>query len=118
MTMTQADLDALLARNPRLRVRGVPQKRRELNAEFAPSAASNKEAKYWNIKVFVQEQGISASSPDESLGKVLEKYDSIKEYQWNNELLLLLKTGKIHDLCRQKAIIIQEAFAYGDETVS
>lgn len=117
MFMTQVDLETLLARNPKLRVRGMPKRSRDLPVGLFPSTADNRSAKYWNIKVYVQEKGVSVGSPDESLGQVLEKYDSIKEYQRNNELLLLLKAGKIRDLRRQVPITAQEAFTYGDEKI-
>ncbi|RHQ83856.1 DUF1064 domain-containing protein [Butyricicoccus sp. AF22-28AC] len=51
------------------------------------------------------------------MGRILEKYDSLKEYSRYRELLLLQRSGDISELKRQDNIIIQESFVYNGEKI-
>lgn len=120
MMMTQAELNAMLARNPNLRVRGAARRPRaneqlnKLRSELKAKPGSNK---YWNIKVYVQEKGVMVEKSDPALGKVTAIFDSLKEYARYNELQMLQKAGKVSDVKRQVKLVIQEAFQYGDEKI-
>lgn len=121
MMMTQAELDAMLARNPNLKVRGMPKKAKMQNQltkliqEMGKTDSSNK---YWNIRVYVQEKGITVEKPDPALGKTLAVFDSLKEYARFQELKMLQRVGKVSEVERQVKLVIQEAFTYRDEHIS
>ena len=73
--------------------------------------ANTSRNKYRNVKVYCYEDGfISYGEKISSHGKIVQKYDSIKEYHRHCELLLLERAGKISDLEAQKALLIAEAF--------
>lgn len=115
MVITQSEFDAMLAKNPHLRVsrrRGAAPAQANVSKLLAAAQKGQKSAKYWNYKVFIHERGISTQSPDKDLGKVLDKFDSIKEYSRYGELQMLERAGEISDLRRQVPILIQEAFDY------
>lgn len=114
--MTDTEYQKMMLKNPSLRVHRTIQ----VEAATAWDAAfsqKQKGSKYWNWKVFIQERGVSIRVKDPALGKVVEKYDSMKEYDRFNELTMLLKNGIISDLKRQVSISIQEAFTYQGEKV-
>lgn len=106
----------MLAKNPNIRVRKTG---RGEQAECAIAGTSaQKHPKYLNYKVFIHEKGISIKKRDDSLGKLLEQYDSMKEYQRYKELLLLQRHGDISSLSRQETLVIQEGFSYNGSKVS
>lgn len=113
MFMTPVEYQAMIQKNPALRARvnKMPAKIAELIAD------SCKGNKYWNDPVFVQEKGVSIKKQDEKLGKVLEKYDSLKEYSRYQQLLVLQRVGQISELKRQVPLLIQEAFKYQGKKV-
>lgn len=121
MMMTQAELNAMLARNPNLKIHGSPRKAAaqdqvsKLLKELSKSSVSNK---YWNIKVYIQEKGITVEKADPALGKVLSVFDSLKEYARFQELKMLQRAGKVSQVERQVKLVIQEAFKYEDERIS
>ena len=123
MIMTQEELDLILKRNPAIRVKNLRRcSTRSLSGNIPATAETASalvtSAKYWNLKVFVQEKGITVKKADPALGKVIEKYDSLKEYRRNSDLQLLQKSGQISNLRRQVPILIQDGFAYGEEKIA
>lgn len=67
--------------------------------------------KYHNKYVYVYEDGLVCN--EKSLtghGKVLERVDSIKEYNRGKELELLAKAGRIQNLRKQVPLVIQDTF--------
>ena len=125
MTMTEEELDALLKRNPALRVRdGKPASKRASGGYSSPTVQqlpSNTEkphAKYRNHKVFIHTDGTADIERDEvHHGKVIRVYDSIKEYRRHKELQLLEKAGKINGVMWQFPLVIQESFSYRGERI-
>lgn len=76
-------------------------------------APGPKKNKYWARKVFVYESGMTAETGKlEGQGKVVEIFDSEKEYTRWQELKLLAAAGQIAELKRQVPLVIQEAFEY------
>ena len=83
--------------------------------EYQEMLRRKKPSKYRNEKVYVYEDGFLSDSPKLTThGRVIEKYDSRKEYDRSRELLLLKKAGKISNLKRQAELVIQEAFTTPD----
>lgn len=77
-----------------------------------------KKTKYRNTKMYLYEDHYAGSSRDKtSHGKVTAVFDSIKEFNRWNELLLMERGGEISGLTRQKVLCIQERFKYGEETI-
>lgn len=109
----------MMAKNPQLRVRELnTHKKKKTPAKVAsPAPKLSSASKYWNVKVYVQEKGVSPKRPDPDMGRILEKYDSLKEYSRYRELLLLQRSGGISELKRQDNIIIQESFVYNGEKI-
>ena len=83
--------------------------------EYQEMLRKRKPSKYHNKKVYVYEDGfVSLEFSLKNHGKVIEKYDSEKEYSRSRELLLLKRAGKISDLKRQAEMVIQEGFQSPD----
>lgn len=83
--------------------------------EYQEMLQRKKPSKHHNKKVYVYEDGFASDSPElTSHGKLVEKYDSRKEYARSRELLLLKKAGKISSLKRQAKLVIQEGFTTPD----
>ena len=82
----------------------------KLNLE-ADSDGDSPKKKYFNRKMYVYENGVSAKK-ETSLGELLTVYDSIAEYQREQELLALEKMKVISGLKRQVRILIQKGFEY------
>lgn len=125
MTMTEAELDTLLKRNPALRVRdGKPASKRSSGGNSSPTVQqlpSNTEkphAKYRNHKVYIHADGHADIERDESThGKVIRVYDSVKEYRRHEELKLVERAGEISGLSWQFPLTIQEGFTYRGERI-
>ena len=67
--------------------------------------------KYLNVKVYVYEDGfVSYKNKVSNHGKLEHCYDSIKEYQRYNQLLLFERSGIIKNLRRQESLVIEPAF--------
>ena len=70
-----------------------------------------KKPKYHNKYVYVYEDGFVCNEKDlTNHGKVVERSDSVKEYQRGCELRLLERSGKISGLQRQVPLVLEEAF--------
>lgn len=83
--------------------------------EYQEMLHQKKPSKHHNEKVYVYEDGVVADSPKLTAhGKIVEEYDSRKEYARSRELLLLKRAGKISNLKRQAELVIQEAFTTPD----
>lgn len=67
--------------------------------------------KYRNKYVYIYEDGLVCHEKDfVGHGKVLERVDSVKEYNRGKELELLAKAGHIQNLQKQVSLMIQDAF--------
>lgn len=72
---------------------------------------SKSSPKYHNKYVYIYEDGLVCNDKDlVGHGKVLERVDSIKEYNRGKELELLAKAGLIQNLQKQVSLVIQDAF--------
>ena len=87
-------------------------------AQHSSDAEQPKGNKYHNQKVFVYEDGFCCfGKKDPAHGKPVTVYDSVKEFNRWNELLLLEKAGAVKDLRRQVTLTIQEAFRCRGEKI-
>lgn len=77
--------------------------------ETAPQRAK-RPPKYRNKRVYVYEDGFAATQKRDGHGKVVQKYDSIKEYQRHQELMMLERVGAISGLRTQVPFEIQPGF--------
>lgn len=115
MRASEGWLQARLAQNPSLKVsvQGGKQTKTLIAQELQQLPSETKPAKFFNRKVFVYEDGFV--SDERTLighGKIIEKYDSEKEYRRWKDLILLERSRRIHDLKRQMALEIQPSFVY------
>jgi len=73
--------------------------------------AKKKPSKHHNKFVYVYEDGFIATEKElPGHGKVIEKYDSVKEFHRYRELQLMERAGAISDLHRQVPMLIQDKF--------
>lgn len=113
MVMSEADLKALLARNPALKVRDLSTKTSKKSTDHTSKTPEIKSPKYRNHKVYVYADGYAdITGKETNHGKVTTVYDSQKEFRRHFELMALEKAGGIHDLQRQYPLEIQPAFSY------
>ena len=112
MSMTEKEFQELLKNNPKIKEKLQEKQKKEKQEKKAKEQPN----KYHNIKVYEYASGIVTSAMLEN-DKIVAVYDSIKEYNRWCELLLMQKAGQIHDLERQVAILIQEAFSYHGEKI-
>jgi len=103
MHMTEAEFRAFL------------MKTGQDSAAYKLPRERKKPAKYRNKKVYVFENGfISSNKEDTEIhGKADMIFDSVKEYDRWNELLLMQQSGVVSNLQRQIPFIIQPAFTKG-----
>lgn len=122
MNLTEKELEALLQKNPSLRVRekGAPKH----TPLFPPSSSTAKDIvlkrmnKYGNKKLYEYANGqVSESKNEKNCGKIIYVFDSIKEYRRWKELQLLEKSGEITHLKRQEPLLIQPSFSYRNEGI-
>ena len=113
--LTKEELNKILLRNPSLSIQGNhPEK--VVSEQFYKSEAKDypkKNNKYYNVPVYVFEDGfvfvdnnnkrkdLDVHTEVKEHGKVIDKFDSTKEYGRFLELKLLEKAGDISDLKRQ-----------------
>lgn len=103
--LSEAELQAILAKNPNIRVsvNGQP-----ISAEHI--GATKKPAKYRNKKVYVYADGwVSSGEKAAGHGKPAMVFDSVKEYSRWQMLRIMERGGKISGLERQVPFVIQEA---------
>lgn len=108
LRMTPKEYRDFLAKSPKAAA--------ALSAQPPPEAELT--PKYWNVKVYVFADGVV--SDDKKLtghGKIIEKYDSRREYFRSVELELLQRAKRISGLERQKKLIIQPEFMAGEEKI-
>ncbi|MBQ1735397.1 MAG: DUF1064 domain-containing protein [Lachnospiraceae bacterium] len=108
LRMTPKEYQDFLAKSPKAA--------QALSAQAPP--VTELPPKYWNVKVYVFADG--TVSEDKKLtghGKIVEKYDSRREYYRSIELGLLQRAKKISGLERQKKLLILPEFASGEETI-
>ncbi len=89
------------------------------NDKRATDKEKERKPKYRNKKVYVFVDGfISYDVADKAAhGAVIDKFDSVKEFERYGELQLLAKNGQISELKRQVPYIIQEKFKYEGKTI-
>lgn len=120
MFLSPEEFQKLVRKNPAIRVHNVtrPQTSSSVRIQDGPIAEEVKSGKYRNVKVYVHSNGMASHKKDEvKNGKVLEVYDSTKEYLRGCELKLLERAGKIRSLKRQKTWTILDPFAYQGEKI-
>lgn len=78
------------------------------------SSESVRVSKYLNKKVYVYEDGYVSTEKSTEHGKLIEHYDSVKEYKRGLELRLMQSKGEIHSLQMQVPLLIQPAFQTKD----
>lgn len=105
MRLSEKEFQALCAKSPAIAAR-------------APIRKTSTTAKYRNVKVYIYKNGVvSYGGKLEGLGTPIDVFDSTKEYNRWNELLLLERAGKITNLQRQVKMIIQEKTILAGATV-
>lgn len=113
MYMSQKEFNAMMKKNPRLRVHGVNSNTREHRSK------ANKAAKYRNVKVYEYADGLAFFGKPRNNGDIpIAVYDSKKEYHRWKELQILERGGHIHDLRRQVPLTIITEFEYRGQKVS
>lgn len=99
--LSEKDLDAILAKNPAVKVRTLTPVTIHNGAVFDVSAEV-KGPKYWNTKVYIYANGLmSEGKPAPQYGKPAAVYDSRREYLRACQLVRLEKANQISDLRRQ-----------------
>lgn len=97
MRLSEKEFQSLLSKCPQL-------------AAQLPGKSGSHPLKYRNVKVYVYSDGyVTYGEKDPAHGKPVDVFDSTKEYNRWNELLLLEKAGKISNLSKQTKLIIQPA---------
>lgn len=109
--LTQAEYEDLLRRiDGRAKIEPLTTVGADNNGVFSPTPPQPKEAKYRNKRVYIYEDGFTSTEKVDDHGDLVEKFDSIKEYQRCTELRALERAGKISGLDTQKSLVIQEGF--------
>lgn len=121
MMLSQAEFQALVGKNPCLKVRTSSNQRTPANIATLDDSLKEevKTQKYRNLKVYVTATGISSHSKAEAkkYGKITEVYDSTKEFLRGKSLELMQRAGKIRNLKRQQRWLLMEPFNYQGESI-
>lgn len=121
MMLSQAEFQALVGKNPCLKVRTSSNQRTPANIATLDDSLKEevKTQKYRNLKVYVTATGISSHSKAEAAkyGKITEVYDSTKEFLRGKSLELMQRAGKIRNLKRQQRWLLMEPFNYQGESI-
>ena len=128
--MTKAELEEILRKNSAIHIAAEsPRTGAEMPAhnkkEYRPEQTTKK---YFNTPVYVYEDGFVFIDKEnvrknlstdllEKHGKVVETFDSLREYERYNELLMLESQGLINNLQRQCKLTIQQEFTYSGSKV-
>ncbi len=105
MRISEKEFRALLAKSPSL-------------ASKIGTLPTQAISKYRNQKVYTCTDGyISSGKKDPRHGKPVAVFDSKKEFDRWNELLLMQKSGRISNLQRQYKLIIQEKTEINDKNI-
>lgn len=109
--LTEEELQDMLQRNPKLRVRqmgGAGASQRERNQKLARQIAEQivppqeKQNKYRNTKVYIYADGhVSKGEKSPAHGKPEMVFDSVKEYERWGALQVLERAGALRELRRQ-----------------
>ena len=121
MNISPEELNLMLASNPALLEKnpGLAKKLGLTKQDNKTGEKQKKDPKYLNKKVYVYEDGFASfDGKSNDHGRLVEKYDSLKEYRRYNELKLLERAGEISDLQRQVKFVIQPAFQYRNERIN
>ena len=101
---SEKEIAEMLMRNPALR-----KKNPQLEYLLTDTASNTKLSKHHNIKVYVYQDGTyTKGNKNDDKGKPVAIYDSVKEFNRQQELNLLLKAGKITNLQRQVPFVRKE----------
>lgn len=116
LRMTEDEYRDFLRRTGKL---GQPQPRAQPDTDERIAAADDgakpkRKPKYRNQRVYVYEDGFTATAKADGHGSIVEKFDSVKEYQRCLELRLMERAGKISGLTPQTTLVIQEKFRSQD----
>lgn len=118
--MTEVEFELFKVSHPNAvpKKKSVPAKKETPAKEEKQSGkeTKKKKPKYFNHKVYVYQEGIGEKG-DTSLGKLIAVFDSVAEYNRQQELLNLQRAGIISNLERQARLIIQEKFKYRGEKI-
>lgn len=120
MFMTPEEFKKIVSKNPAIRVRENvrPPSCASVRIQDQGIAEEVKTGKYRNVKVYIHANGMVSHKKDiEKNGKVIEIYDSTKEYFRGCDLKLLERSGKIRSLQRQRTWKILDAFTYQGQKV-
>ena len=113
MIMSEKEFQELIAKNPSLRIRNQGGKK-----EPQEETPKKPYVKYWNIKVYIYEDGFVSEMKDlETHGKIATVFDSRREYARYLQLVYMQEAGKIRNLDRQKTLLIQEPFVYDGQKI-
>lgn len=115
MFLSPEEFKKLVSKNPAIRIRDNRQPHTASSVRIQDSAIADevKSGKYKNVKVYVHANGMVSHQKDiEKNGKVIDIYDSTKEYLRGCDLKILERAGKIRSLQRQKTWKILDAFTY------
>ena len=80
---------------------------------FIAENARKKPHKHRNRIVYIYEDGFVTNEKSDIHGRLVERYDSIKEYERWGELRLLEKAGSISGLKKQVPLVVYPAFTDG-----
>lgn len=116
MEVSEEELEFMLRRNPSLSISKNSVTKNKKTESTKNKNNPRKNPKYKNIKVYVYEDGfveqkLAGHKPEaKEHGNIVERFDSVKEYNRWNELKLMEKAGNISDLRRQEPYELQPAF--------
>ena len=89
--MTPQQLKEIMTKNPNLKIHSTTGSKQP----FELPKEEHRSPKYWNVKQYVYEDGTVAEEKTiKNHGKIVEIYDSRREYFRYFELVLLQKAGK------------------------
>ena len=113
MILSEKEFKALLAKNPNLKIRLG-----ETHSEAQPQIDLSSNSKYWNIKVYVFQDGfVSETKTVDGHGKIVDHFDSRREYVRYLHLVAMEQNGIISNLSRQTSLEIAPAFNYRGEHI-
>lgn len=109
--LTQAEYENLLRRmGGHAKIKPLTTANASNNDALSPTSPRREKAKYRNKRVYIYSDGFVSTEKADGHGDIVEKFDSIKEYQRCLELRVLEQAGMISSLDTQKPLIIQDGF--------
>lgn len=129
MRMSAEELQQILQQNSSITISAASPSTIQTAQPQENAKISKDSNKYYNVPVYVFSDGfvffdehnkikkLDAEDLRRLHGKVERKYDSIKEYEREQELQLLEKEGLIQELKRQYPLTIQDKCQYRGQTL-